>query len=80
MARAARESRQQAHTIAWCLARALRALAGGFSWERLRDGPPVDNLPEIPREYGEIHRNMFSEEQALMQETSATTEKLCEKR
>ena len=35
MARAAPESRQQALTIAYSLARALRALAGGLSWERL---------------------------------------------
>ena len=43
--------KQQARTIAASLARALRALAGGFSWERLRDGHPVENLLEIPREY-----------------------------
>ena len=35
VARAAPESRQQARTIAYSLARALRALAGGLSWERL---------------------------------------------
>ena len=35
MARAAPDSRQQAHTIPYSLARALRALAGGLSWERL---------------------------------------------
>ena len=35
VARAAPESRQQAHTIPYSLARALRALAGGLSWERL---------------------------------------------
>ena len=35
VARAAPDSRQQARTIAYSLARALRALAGGLSWERL---------------------------------------------
>ena len=35
VARAAPESRQQARTIPYSLARALRALAGGLSWERL---------------------------------------------
>ena len=35
VARAAPDSRQQAHTIPYSLARALRALAGGLSWERL---------------------------------------------
>ena len=34
MARAAREWRQRARTIAYSLARALRALAGDLSWER----------------------------------------------
>ena len=34
MARAAPESRQQARTIAYSLARALRALAGDLRWER----------------------------------------------
>ena len=35
VARAAPDSRQKAHTIPYSLARALRALAGGLSWERL---------------------------------------------
>ena len=34
MAKAAPDSRQQARTIAYSLARALRALAGDLSWER----------------------------------------------
>ena len=58
MARAARGSRQQARTIAYSLARALRALAGGLSWERLGRIALLENaletllksLPEASRE------------------------------
>ena len=47
MARAAPESRQQARTIAYSLARALRALAGGLSWERLGRIALLENASEI---------------------------------
>ena len=47
MARAAPESRQQARTIAYSLARALRALAGGLSWERLGRIALLRNASEI---------------------------------
>ena len=47
MARAAPESRQQARTIAYSLARALRALAGGLSWERLGRIALLRNVSEI---------------------------------
>ena len=47
MARAAPESRQQARTIAYSLARALRALAGGLSWERLGRLALLGNALEI---------------------------------
>ena len=47
MARAAREWRQQARTIAYSLARALRALAGGLSWERLGRIALLENASEI---------------------------------
>ena len=47
MARAARESRQQARTLAYSLARALRALAGDFSWERLGRLALLVNSSEI---------------------------------
>ena len=47
MARAAPESRQQARTIAYSLARALRALAGGLSWERLGRNALLENASEI---------------------------------
>ena len=58
MARAAPESRQQAHTIPYSLARALRALAGGLSWERfgrialLKKALEIlsESLPEASRE------------------------------
>ena len=48
MARAAPESRQQARTIAYSLARALRALAGGLSWERLGRIALLGNASDIP--------------------------------
>ena len=47
VARAAPESRQQARTIAYSLARALRALAGGLSWERLGRIALLGNASEI---------------------------------
>ena len=47
MARAAPESRQQARTIAYSLARALRALAGDLSWERLGRIALLENASEI---------------------------------
>ena len=47
MARAAPDSRQQARTIAYSLARALRALAGGLSWERLGRIALLVNSSEI---------------------------------
>ena len=47
MARAAPESRQQARTIAYSLARALRALAGDLSWERLGRDALLENASEI---------------------------------
>ena len=62
MARAARESRQQARTLAYSLARALRALAGDFSWERLGRIALLVNateiltksLPEASRDFPEL--------------------------
>ena len=62
MARAAPESRQQARTIAYSLARALRALAGGLSWERLGRDALLDfasdilskSLPEASRDLPEL--------------------------
>ena len=47
VARAAPDSRQQARTIAYSLARALRALAGGLSWERLGRIALLGNASEI---------------------------------
>ena len=47
MARAAPESRQQARTIAYSLAWALRALAGDLSWERLGRDALLENASEI---------------------------------
>ena len=47
MARGAPESRQQARTIADSLARALRALAGDLSWERLGRDALLENASEI---------------------------------
>ena len=47
VARAAPDSRQQARTIAYSLARALRALAGGLSWERLGRIALLRNASEI---------------------------------
>ena len=47
VARAAPDSRQQARTIAYSLARALRALAGGLSWERLGRIALLANASEI---------------------------------
>ena len=47
MAGAAPESRQQARTIAYSLARALRALAGGLSKERLGRLALLGNASEI---------------------------------
>ena len=62
MARAAPESRQQARTIAYSLARALRALAGDLSWERLGRIALLVNaseiltksLPEASRDFPEL--------------------------
>ena len=62
MARAAREWRQQARTLAYSLARALRALAGDFSWERLGRIVLLVNaseilaksLPEASRDFPEL--------------------------
>ena len=48
VARAAPDSRQQARTIAYSLARALRALAGGLSWERLGRIALLGNASDIP--------------------------------
>ena len=47
MTKAAPEWRQQARTIAYSLARALRALAGGLSWERLGRDALLENASEI---------------------------------
>ena len=47
MPRAAPESRQQARTIAYSLARALRALAGGLTWERFTHAPCVEMLARV---------------------------------
>ena len=59
MARAAPESRQQARTIAYCLARALRALAGGLSWERLGRIALLGNASEIlPKSLPEASRDL----------------------
>ena len=61
VARAAPDSRQQARTIAYSLARALRALAGGLSWERLGRiallGHALEILPNsLPEAYREDHQ------------------------
>ena len=57
MARAAPESRQQARTIAYSLARALRALAGDLSWERLGRIALLENASEIlPKSLPEASR------------------------
>ena len=59
MARAAPESRQQARTIAYSLARALRALAGGLSWERLGRIALLRNASEIlPKSLPEASRDL----------------------
>ena len=59
MARAAPESRQQARTIAYSLARALRALAGGLSWERLGRIALLGNALEIlPKSLPEASRDL----------------------
>ena len=59
MARAAPESRQQARTIAYSLARALRALAGGLSWERLGRNALLENASEIlPKSLPEASRDL----------------------
>ena len=59
MARAAPESRQQARTIAYSLARALRALAGGLSWERLGRIALLVNASEIlPKSLPEASRDL----------------------
>ena len=59
MARAAPESRQQARTIAYSLARALRALAGDLSWERLGRIALLENASEIlPKSLPEASRNL----------------------
>ena len=59
MARAAPESRQQARTIAYSLARALRALAGGLSWERLGRVAVLGNALEIlPKSIPEASRDL----------------------
>ena len=41
------QTREQAHTIPYSLARALRALAGGLSWERLGRIALLENASEI---------------------------------
>ena len=62
MARAAPESRQQARTIAYSLARALRALAGGLSWERLGRIALLGNALEIlPKSLPEASREDHQE-------------------
>ena len=59
MARAAPESRQQARTIAYSLARALRTLAGGLSWERLGRIALLVNASEIlPKSLPEASRDL----------------------
>ena len=59
MARAAPDSRQQARTIAYSLARALRALAGGLSWERLGRIALLGNALEIlPKSLPEASRDL----------------------
>ena len=59
MARAAPESRQQARTIAYSLARALRALAGDLSWERLGRIALLENAAEIlPKSLPEASRDL----------------------
>ena len=64
MARAAPESRQQARTIAYSLARALRALAGDLSWERLGRTALLVNASEIPpKSLPEASREDHQEEQ-----------------
>ena len=64
MARAAPDSRQQARTIAYSLARALRALAGGLSWERLGRIALLGNALEIlPKSLPEASREDDQEEQ-----------------
>ena len=64
VARAAPDSRQQARTIAYSLARALRALAGGLSWERLgRIALLGDALEILPKSLPEASREDHQEEQ-----------------
>ena len=64
MARAAPESRQQARTIAYSLARALRALAGDLSRERLGRIALLVNASEIPpKSLPEASREDHQEEQ-----------------
>ena len=64
MARAAPESRQQARTIAYSLARALRALAGDLSWERLGRITLLVNASKIlPKSLPEASRGDHQEEQ-----------------
>ena len=64
MARAAPESRQQARTIPYSLARALRALAGDLSWERLGRIALLENTLEIlPKSLPEASREDHQEEQ-----------------
>ena len=59
MARAAPESRQQARTIAYSLARALRALAGDLSWERLGRIALLQDTSEIfPKSLPEACRDL----------------------
>ena len=59
MARAAPDSRQQARTIAYSLARALRALAGDLSWERLGRIALLENASEIlPKSLPEASRDL----------------------
>ena len=59
VARAAPDSRQQARTIAYSLARALRALSGGLSWERLGRIALLRNASEIlPKSLPEASRDL----------------------
>ena len=59
MARAAPDSRQQARTIAYSLDRALRALAGGLSWERLGRIALLGHALEIlPKSLPEASRDL----------------------
>ena len=59
MARAAPESRQQARTIAYSLARALRALAGDLSWGRLGRIALLQDTSEIfPKSLPEACRDL----------------------